>query len=192
MFTELYAAGAECIVRYGSDDLKNPPPGEENIIKIVDETDNLYGFNRASAVPESEWGKSIFASKMLIDALNAEAKERKIKIDYRVCHHLENYHALRSPNLFSPEREKILNEQLSKLKRTDKKESFDMESAVLFRVAKDFGRHAIAVLQTVNKENPKEGPYEGKNLEDAVQRENEFICFILTALTRIKLYTTLG
>jgi uridine phosphorylase len=185
MFTELYSAGAEYIIRYGSDDLKNPSDQEAFLIKVIDETDNLYGYNIASGVPEEEWGKSIFASVEILEALKTEAQSRNLTIETRVCHHLENYHALRTPEKFIDERAHILMQQLNKIKRRDKKESFDMESAVLFRVAKDFDKHAAAVLQTVNKKNNKEGPYEGENKNQALSLEKIFIDYILSALIRI-------
>lgn len=184
MFTELYAAGAEYIIRYGSDDVKSPQPYEKEIVKIIDETDNLYGYALASAVPEDEWGKSVFASDRLLKALREEAKMRNLAVEERVCHHLENYHALRTPQRFSPERRRILEDRLAQLKRKDKKESFDMESAVLFRVAKDCGKHAAAVLQTVNKEDPKQGAYEGKNKEESLKMEAVFVDYILSALLK--------
>lgn len=185
VFTELYSAGAEYIVRYGSDDLKNPADYEKDMIKVIDETDNLYGYDIASGVPEEEWGKSIFASTEIIQALKDEARDRNLEVEERVCHHLENYHALRTPEKFSPERSRALQQQLNKIKRNDKKESFDMESAVLFRVAKDFCKHAAAILQTVNKSNNKEGPYEGENRKQALSLEEKFIDYVLSALMRI-------
>jgi uridine phosphorylase len=185
MFTELYSAGAEYIVRYGSDDVKSPSDSEQDLIKVVDETDNLYGFNLASGVPEAEWGKSVFASREILNALEEEASSRKLITEKRICHHLENYHSLRTPSKFSNKRAKNLDAQLKKIKKKDKKESFDMESAVLFRVAKDFEKHAATVLQTVNKENTKEGPYEGSNREKALSLEGLFIDFVLSALLRI-------
>lgn len=185
MFTELYSAGAEYIVRYGSDDVKDPKESEKDLIKIVDETDNLFGFNLASGVNKNEWGKSVFASKEIIDALKTEALSRNLNTEMRVCHHLENYHSLRTPNKFSEEREKRLRKQLAAIKRYGKKESFDMESAILFRVAQDFDKHSASVLQTVNKENKKLGPYEGSNKEQALKLEMIFTDYILSALTRI-------
>ncbi len=186
VFTELYAAGAKYIIRYGSDDVKNPLPHEKDSIKIIDETDNLYGFDLASGLDPTEFGKSVFASPKIIEALKEEAKDRNLSTEIRVCHHLENYHALRTPGKFSPERKKRLEEQLVALKREDKKESFDMESAVLFRVAKDFDQHAAAVLQTVDKENKSLGPYEGTNKEQALHMEKVFTEYTLSALARIK------
>lgn len=185
MFTELYSAGADYIIRYGSDDVKNPSEDEKTLIKVIDETDNLYGFNLASGIPPSECGKSVFASESILDALRAEAQKRNLFIEERVCHHLENYHALRTPEKFSLERKKYLDAQLERLKRTDKKESLDMESAVLFRVAKDFDKHAATVLQTVDKGNKSVGPYEKHNKEQALSMERTFIDYILSALIRL-------
>jgi purine-nucleoside phosphorylase len=79
----------------------------------------------------------------------------------------------------------VLLKQLKEIKRTDKKESFDMESAVLFRVAKDFDKHAAAVLQTVNKKDSKQGPYEGKNKEKAMSQELMFTKYILASLAQV-------
>ncbi|MBS0185592.1 MAG: hypothetical protein JSS34_04535 [Proteobacteria bacterium] len=186
MFTELYSAGAQYIVRYGSDDVKSPPQEDKNLIKIIDETDNLFGFELASGLDPNSCGKSLWASSEIIAALSAEALERNLPIEKRVCHHLENYHALRTPEKFSSKRKEALENQLKNLKRDNKKESFDMESAVLFRVAHDFKRHAASVLQTVDKENKNEGPYEGANKEQALEMEKVFTDYVLSALLRLK------
>ncbi|MBN4067198.1 hypothetical protein JYU14_03845 [Simkania negevensis] len=185
VFTELFANGAEYIIRYGSDDIKSPEERDYRLIKAIDETDNLYGFNFASGVPFEDWGKSIFASDAIIHALEEEATSRGQEIERRVCHHLENYHAMRVPEKYGPRRE-VLEKQIKTLKRTDKKESIDMESAVLFRVAQDFDKHAASVLQTVVKNNPKLGPYEGVNRQEALAMENNiFIDYLFSALKRL-------
>jgi hypothetical protein len=92
VFTELFSAGAKFLVRYGSDDVKNPEPYEfQNCVKIIDETDNLHGYCQASGVDPSEWGKSVFASPLLLEAFQKEAVERDMVTEVRICHHLENY-----------------------------------------------------------------------------------------------------
>eukprot|EP00980_Cylindrotheca_fusiformis_P022200 scaffold9079_cov120-Cylindrotheca_fusiformis.AAC.15 len=188
VFTELFSAGAKFLVRYGSDDVKNPEPYEyKNCVKIIDETDNLYGYCQASGVDPSEWGKSVFASPRLLESFQNEASKRAMVTEIRICHHLENYHSLRSPTVY-PNRQSILEKQLAELKLNakGKKESFDMESAVLFRCAKDFNRHAISVLQTVNKEDSKCDPYEGKYRHQALKEETEvFVDYIFTALLQV-------
>lgn len=104
----------------------------------------------------------------------------------RICHHLENYHALRSPDKFSPERAERLQAILKELKRHPKAASFDMETAVLFRVAKDFELHAATILQTVKKESPKLSSYEGENYQQARKAEEEiFFSYVLDALLNI-------
>jgi len=188
VFTELYSAGAEYLVRYGSDDVKNPKDYEyRNCVKVIDETDNLYGYCQASGLPREEWGRSVAASPVLLRNFEEEAEGRALTIERRICHHLENYHSLRNTGVY-PNRAGVLEKQLRTLTENanGKQESFDMESAVLFRVAKDFGKHAISVLQTVNKEDSACDPYEGKHREQALKDETEiFVDYIFTALLRI-------
>ena len=152
---------------------------------MIDEADNLFGFNLASGVPASEWGKSVNASPVIIQALEDEATRRNLTIVKRVCHHLENYHAVRNPEKYTT-REPVLRDQKKGLERKDKGESWDMETAVLFRVAADFDKHAAAVLQTVHKENSSIGPYEVKYLKEALQLENDlFFDYIFSTLVRL-------
>jgi uridine phosphorylase len=185
VFTELFVAGAKYIIRYGSDDVKMPPESDAYLVKIVDEADNLYGFNLQSGVAPEEWGKSVFASTEIIESLISTAEKNQINHEMRVCHHLENYHGLRSPDKFSPDRSKRLNDILEELKKNPKPASFDMETAVLFRVAKDFGLHAATILQTVNKEKtkqtmPKEQFQEIRKIEEEI-----FFPYVLDALINI-------
>lgn len=186
LFTELFVAGAKYIIRYGSDDVKMPPESDAYLVKIVDEADNLYGFNLQSGVPPEEWGQSVDASAEIVGALVSTAQSKKINHELRICHHLENYHGLRSPNKFSAERNERLQAILDELKKNPKPASFDMETAVLFRVAKDFGLHAATILQTVKKECPKLSSYEGENYQEARKVEEEiFFNYVLDALLNI-------
>ena len=178
VFTELYSAGAEWIIRYGSEDKADPIPSEYRLVKVVDEADNLYGFSLASGVPYSECGHSLFASPLLIQALEEEAKERKLHIVRCICHHLENYHTLRKPEKFGEKRQQLENR--------GKFESFDMETAVLFQVASDFKKHAATVLQTVVKSDPLQTAYRGSLGSMAKEIEQEiFAHYILSALIRL-------
>jgi uridine phosphorylase len=78
LFTELFVAGAKYIVRYGSDDVKMPPESDAYLVKIVDEADNLYGFNLQSGVPPEEWGQSVKASPEIVKALISTAESKKL------------------------------------------------------------------------------------------------------------------
>jgi uridine phosphorylase len=186
VFTELFVAGAKYIIRYGSDDVKSPPASDAYLVKIVDEADNLFGFNIQSGVDPKEWGQSIEASPQIVKALISTAKLKGIVYEMRICHHLENYHGLRLPHKFSPERSDRIKAILEQLNQNSKSASYDMETAVLFRVAKDFGLHAATVLQTVNKESARLSAYEGVNYQQAREvEEGIFFNYVLDALLEI-------
>lgn len=186
LFTELFIAGAKYIIRYGSDDVKAPPQSDAYLVKIIDEADNLYGFNIQSGVDKSEWGKPIAASPQLIDCLISTAQMKGLMYETRICHHLENYHALRYPDKFVSDRAQRIKKILDELQKNPKPASYDMETAVLFRVAKDCGAHAATILQTVNKEDKKFSSYEGNNYLQAIEMEEIiFFDFVLEALHRL-------
>ena len=190
IFTELYAAGAKFILRYGSDDVKSPGSEEQRLVKIIDEADNLYGFNIQSGVPKEEWGKPLPASSILVDHLVASAKKRSIPFEKRICHHLANYHALRTPEKFIKERAESLKQQLGMLDHRGKKASFDMETAVLYRVARDFECHAATVLQTIDKEVMNTSPEEKRAYQHAREiEEGFFFNFVLKTLVEIPDYS---
>lgn len=152
LFNELFTQGAKYIIRYGSDDVKTPPDSDANLVKIIDEADGLVGFEVQSGIPIEKAGQLIKASEVIISALLHEAAPRNnIIVERRICHHLENYHGLRASNRFIDERRQNLNSILKKFESNPKPASYDMETAVLFRVANDFGGHAATVLQTVSK-----------------------------------------
>ena len=173
LFTELYAAGARYILRYGSEDAIQACDAETTLIKIIDEADNLYGFEMQNGIDPSSWGKSISASKEIVDTIEKLAQQRGFISEKRLCHHLENYHSLRSTQKYLGERGDRIRRNLQELQNSDKPCSFDMESAVLFRIAKDFGLHAATVLQTVNKQSKTELPYRGSNRAQALDVEEK-------------------
>jgi len=101
----------------------------------------------------------VFCSPGLLQNFEDEAIAMNILVEKRICHHLENHHALRNPSTYH-KRVGTLKSQLDHLKH---KSEGKRESSDMVRVAKNFGKHAINVLQTVHKEDPERcGPYEGK------------------------------
>ncbi len=186
LFTELFVNGAEYIIRYGSDDVKLPPESDAFLVKIVDEADNLYGFELQSGIDATDCGKSLFASQKIVQALTEEAKQKKINYEMRICHHLENYHALRQPEKYAPDRRMKIYAMLQELEKNEKKASYDMETAVLFRVAKDFDKHAANILQTVSKEHKSQFLRPEDELTHVRKLEEElFFPYVLDALLRI-------
>jgi purine-nucleoside phosphorylase len=114
------------------------------------------------------------------------AQTKQIIYEMRICHHLENYHGLRSPDKFSLERRERLHSILEELNKNPKSASYDMETAVLFRVAKDFGQHAATILQTVKKDGAVLSSYEGENYQQARKAEESiFFDYVLDALVQI-------
>ena len=187
LFTELFANGANYIIRYGSDDVKKPPESDYRLVKVVDEADNLYGFSLQSGIDLNLCGQKLKASPKIIEALTSTAKQKEISYEMRICHHLENYHALRCPGSFSEERQTKLRAMLSELeKNSEKQSSYDMETAVLFQVAQDFDKHAATILQTVNKEDRNLSSYEGEHYQKALEiEENIFFDYVLESLLKV-------
>lgn len=122
----------------------------------------------------------------MIETLQNMARKKKIQHEMRICHHMENYHGLRLPQHFPKDRQALLGDVITKLQSQGKKSSYDMDTAVLFRVAKDFRQHAATILQTVNKEHPTLDPYAGDNFFKARQPEESiFFEFALDAILEL-------
>jgi uridine phosphorylase len=184
LFSELFASGAKYIIRYGSDDVKEPPKSDYYLVKIIDEADGLIGFEVQSGIALEDAGKSIAASPIILQALADEAQEKgNLVTETRVCHHLENYHGLRASERFSESRQRNLNRILEQFAAHPKPASFDMETAVLFRIAKDSGGHAATVLQTVNKKPVDVTSVDQSSLE---LERTVFAPFVFDALVRIR------
>lgn len=184
-FTELYYQGANAIIRYGSDDVPNPSPEEAELFKIIDEADNLYGYSRAIGISMSDCGGIIPASSQLVEGLKAEAISHNLNYETRICHHLESYHALRDPDAFPEPYRGRIKADYEGVKQDEKKESMDMETAVLLETARLFGREAATVLQTVDKEKAADPYQRQENLEKIYRLEKRFFQVIVDALFRM-------
>lgn len=65
-------------MRRDPEDNEMPPESDAYLVKIVDEADNLYGFNLQSGVPPEEWGQSVKASPEIVKALISTAESKKL------------------------------------------------------------------------------------------------------------------
>ena len=149
--------------------------------KIVDEADYLYGFSKAIGPPEDMLGKSIPASPRIVEAIKQNAIHKDVPYEVRICHHLEAYHALRAPEAFPVDSCKRIKEDLSKFKSNIKKESMDMETAVLFETAMLFNKHAAIILQTVNKERISDPYHDLNGLEEITRIEKSFFDILISS-----------
>ena len=183
-FLEMYAAGAEYIVRYGSNDRFITQDNLKDII-IVDEADNLYGLMRDSGAPESEWGRSLYASSMLTETLINKASTLGYPVKRMICHHVEDYHAYNYPELTSENYEEIQKIIQRVENRSKKSSAWDMETAALFWRSKQFCKHAITVLQSLIKKKGLTRPYEGRHGEIAIHMEKVFYKLIFECLYEV-------
>lgn len=182
VFTELYYRGANAIIRFGSDDIPNPTSEEEQLFKIIDEADNLFGYSQAIGVEPNKIGKSIPASSRLVEALKKASKRQNLDYQTRVCHHLESYHALRIPEAFPEDYRNRIEADYATVKRQNKPESMDMETAVLFETARLFKKDAASILQTVDKEKASDPYHQKETLEQIYHTENNFFDIAIKAL----------
>ncbi len=187
-FFEMYVAGAKYIVRYGSNDRHINEQENVNSIIIVDEADNLYGLMRDSGATKCDFGKSIYASKILIESLTTTIKQTKhnLKIKKMICHNVEDYHAYNFPDFFK-ENKKTINKIINSLEKEQikKEHCWDMETAALFWRAKQFKLHATTVLQSIPRHYGKSSVYNSVIGKQAKKMEPVFSKIILDSLVSI-------
>jgi uridine phosphorylase len=186
IFTELYYRGANAIIRFGSDDIPNPSSEESQLFKIIDEADNLFGYSKAMGIEPEKIGKPIPASLRLVEALKQASKHQNLTYQTRVCHHLEAYHALRIPEAFAKDYRHRIETDYAKVKRQDKPESMDMETAVLFETARLFNKDAASILQTIDKEKASDPYYQQEILDQIYRTEQKFFEIVVNALFRLE------
>ena len=95
-YFEAYAAGAEVIVRYGSDDSEITHDDLYNYT-LVECADNLTGLLAAIELPEKAHREIVHADKLLISAIKHTAPALGITVRSAICHHVEDYHFYRFP-----------------------------------------------------------------------------------------------
>jgi purine-nucleoside phosphorylase len=173
-FFEMFAAGAQAIIRYGSNDRSVQFEDLRDIV-VVDEADNLTGFGKPDG--------PIPASSQLVSLLTECGQEKDCKTQTMVCHNVEDYHAYNFSELFVEE-ESAIQENIHQLEAdSDRKHCADMETAALFWRASQFGGHASTVLQNLLKK-PGTSPYEGEHGKISLAMEHTFYQVIFNALSR--------
>jgi uridine phosphorylase len=185
---QLASAGAKYIIRYGSND--DPKLTKERMqeVILVDQADNLYGLMQGSGAPQERWGETLFASSVLIEALQKKSQELNLATRLAICHHIEDYAAYAFPEKSGKFSKHVL-DHLAKLesKNTDRIHSRDMESAALFYRAELDGFHAATVLQNIPKFAGSHQTYDGEQGEIAKKMEIVFCDLIFGALQSFKI-----
>lgn len=183
---QMFSSGAECILRYGSNDyhVENFDDASMKRITLVTMTDNLRGVMYECGEPKKLIGRSIAGSESLLSSVRETANRQGVQVTEAVCHNTDDYYATNSPQFFShhqriTDRRKAL--ENNPLYR-DLAHCEDMESAALFYVASRMGKHAASVLQTIIKVGD-EHVYESKKGREAVTLMHEtFLPLVFNAL----------
>ncbi len=180
---QLVVAGAQHIIRYGSNDAPDLTAERMDEVIIVDCADNLFGLMQSSGAPSEVWGKPIYASKILQTALQKKAEQLGLVTRSAICHHVEDYNAYAFPENAGEYSKNIIN-HIAELESNniDYLHCRDMESAVLFYRSHLDGFHGATVLQNVPKFSGKHQTYDGKLGEMAIQLEAKFCDLVFGAL----------
>ncbi|HEY9766988.1 MAG TPA: hypothetical protein V6C71_00595 [Coleofasciculaceae cyanobacterium] len=176
-FHEIFAAGAQEVVRLGSNDVWVQEKDLDSLV-LVSESRGLRGLSWDHGIAEKDVDLPMMPDNELNQRLIKSCNRNSFPFSERVCFNVDDYHAYLYPELMKkPQRIK---------QRLDTYNSFgpysrDMETASLFLKANQFGTKAASVLQNVFKQK-KESPYEGSSGNKAKIHESKIAEIIINAL----------
>lgn len=139
-FFEMFAAGAQAIVRYGANDAT----ATMKEFVIVDSVDSLVGLSYAAGKKDASRSDVFKASSELVGLLNFKASSQGLPTKQMICHNVEDYHAYNFSEFF--EQGDAIRNQIEERKNGSEQCCWDMETAALFLRANQFGMHAATVL----------------------------------------------
>lgn len=156
-FFEMYAAGAQAILRFGagSDRERSSLPKE---IVVVDQATNLDGLLRAAGQIDGPRSKILNASNDLVALITSKAAGKQMPMKKKICYNVEDYHAYNFSELFES-RDIIQKSIQSKQSMNDKPACWDMETGALYWRATQFGLHAVTVLVPLKPDPAMEREY---------------------------------
>ena len=176
-FHEIFAAGAQEVVRLGSNDVWVQEKEMDSLV-LVSESRGLRGLSWDHGIEEKDVDLPLMPDDDLNRRLIQSCNRSSFPFSTCVCFNVDDYHAYLYPELTeNPQRIK---------QRLDTYHSFgpysrDMETASLFLKANQFGTKAASVLQNVFKQK-KESPYEGPSGDKAKINESNIADIIINAL----------
>lgn len=176
-FHEMFAAGAQEVVRLGSNDVWVQEKDMDSLV-LVSESKGLRGLSWDHGIDENDVDLSLMPDYELTQRLIKSCNHQRFPFSERVCFNVDDYHAYLYPELM---------EQPQRIQqRLDTYNSFgpysrDMETASLFLKANQFGTKAASVLQNVFKQK-KDSPYEGSSGDKAKANESKIAKIIINAL----------
>lgn len=176
-FHELFAAGAEKIVRLGSNDVWVTEDDMDSLV-LISEARGLRGVSWDQGIDEQEVDKPLLPDHDLHQRLMESCKLSRFLYSERICFNVDDYHAYLYPErMEAPQR---IQQRLATYNACAPY-CRDMETASLFLKANQFGRKASSVLQNVVKQ--KDGsPYEGSTGDRAIANENRIAEIVINAM----------
>lgn len=139
-FFEMFAAGAQAIVRYGANDAT----ATMREFVVVDSVDNLVGLSYAAGNNCANRSDVFKASSELVALLNFNASSQGLPTKQMICHNVEDYHAYNFSEFFA--QGDAIRREIEQRKNQSEQCCWDMETAALFLRAQQFGMHAATVL----------------------------------------------
>ncbi|NEQ53596.1 MAG: nucleoside phosphorylase [Leptolyngbya sp. SIO3F4] len=179
-FHEMFAAGAQEVVRLGSNDVWVQEKDMDSLV-LVSESRGLRGLSWDHGIDEKDVDLPLMPDDELNQRLINSCNRNSFSFSERVCFNVDDYHAYLYPELMEkPQRIK----QRLDIYNSCGPYSRDMETASLFLKANQFGTKAASVLQNVFKQK-KESPYEGSSGNKAKVNESKIAEIIINALLKI-------
>ncbi|GFS25068.1 uridine phosphorylase [Elysia marginata] len=176
-FHELFAAGAEEIVRLGSNDVWVTEDDMDSLV-LISEARGLRGVSWDQGIDEQDVDKPLLADHHLHQRLMESCKLSRFQYSERICFNVDDYHAYLYPERM--ERPQRIQQRLETYNACAPY-CRDMETASLFLKANQFGRKASSVLQNVVKQ--KDGsPYEGSTGDRAKANEIRIAEIVINAM----------
>ena len=176
-FHEMFAAGAQEVVRLGSNDGWVTEKDVDSLI-LISESRGLRGLSWDHGTEEGDVDSPLMPTDDLNQRLIKSCLGNNVQFSERICFNVDDYHAYLYPDLMeSPQRIQ---------QRLDFYHTFgpycrDMETASLFLKANQFGTKVASVLQNVIKQK-KEAPYKGTSGDKAKENEVKIAEIIINAL----------
>jgi purine-nucleoside phosphorylase len=164
-FFEMYAAGAQAILRFGAgSDPKRDSKSPREIV-IVDQATNMDSLQYAAGINDEDRSSIIQASDQLITLLSSKAHEKEMPERRLICFNVDDYHAYNFSELF--EQGEAMRERIKKSDASSAPKDccWDMETAALYCRAAQFGMHAATVLVPVQATAALERDYYNVILE---------------------------
>ncbi len=176
-FHELFAAGAEEVVRLGSNDVW-VTEDDMNALVLISEARGLRGVAWDQGIDEKDVDQPLLPDHDLHQRLMERCRLSRFQYSERICFNVDDYHAYLYPErMEAPQR---IQQRLATYNACAPY-CRDMETASLFLKANQFGRKASSVLQNVVKQ--KEGsPYEGSTGDRAKVNENRIAEIVINAM----------